>query len=215
MKKVFIPFVAITVPMTALVIWKYYSPSADLNEEWLYEMMPAEMESAQMRQSTLGETVTYRMDESTYEVLEPIGIACQIWSTPEGEFDVVIIAGESMKSFHDQKICFNAQGWNIRDLRQRILPTESHGDIPFTVMELDRRDGNVKWGIYTFRPPTGFGDFRTADLGFMINEIKTGQPGTGYSYRFIGMSDGLTEDQVFDFAKRYMERVKESSNGIL
>ena len=27
--------------MTALVIWKYYSPSAELNEEWLYETSPS------------------------------------------------------------------------------------------------------------------------------------------------------------------------------
>ena len=66
-------------------------------------------------------------------------------------------------------------------------------------MELERGGGTKKYGIYAFRSPLGFMTHSNADFGFMMNEIQTGQPGIGYSYRFIGMSEGITEDQVFDF----------------
>lgn len=214
-KKIFIPFMVVSVPFMGLVMYKNtLGNEPDKPEPWLYAMMPDYMEGAAMRQS-MEDKISYRMDESTYKTLSPIGIACQVWQTSEGDFDVVVIAGTSMKSFHDQQICFKAQGWNIRELRTRVLETESHGAIPFTVMELDRKDNNIRYGIYAFRAPTGFASHGKADYGFMINEIQTGRPGVGYSYRFIGMSDGISEDELFDFAKRYLETAKDASGGIL
>ena len=88
------------VPFAGLTIYKNtLGQEPPKPESWLYEKMPVSMEGASLKQSLKSEVVSYEMDEDTYEVLDPIGIACQVWDTPEGEFDAVVIAGTSMKSF--------------------------------------------------------------------------------------------------------------------
>ncbi len=216
LKPVFIAFAVVTIPMAALTMQKFYTKTPRVHDDqWLYESMPTELDKSTVRQGDDVPNISYMMDEKTYETLDPIGIAAQVWTTPVGQFDAVIIASDSIKAFHDQRICFNAQGWVIKDLKVREVDVPSHGMVPFTVMTLDRNDGDTKYGIYTFRPPIGFTSYEKAKIGFLLNELKTGQPGLGYSYRFIGMSSGLTEDQVIDFAKEYMAAAKKSSGGVL
>lgn len=214
MKIPFIAFAAVALPFAGLTIYKYGTKPPREPETWLLDMLPTSLNDYSLQRDTFNSPVSYRMDDSTYDTLEPIGIGCQIWNTPKGPFDVVVIAGDSMAAFHDQQICFKAQGWDIEKVTKRTLKTESHGDIPFTVMKLHRQDGN-RYGIYAFRSPTGFMGYEMAKFGWMLNEIKPGTPGVGYSYRFIGLDPRATEDDVFNFAKEYLARAKESSKGVL
>lgn len=216
LKPVFIGFAAITIPLAAMTMMKFYTKTDRVHDaQWLYENMPMEMDQSSVRSSDEAPNISYKMDEKTYETLDPIGIGAQVWTTPKGQFDAVVIASDSIQAFHDQRICFNAQGWIIKSLKVRNVDVPTHGMVPFTVMELERDGGGTKYGIYTFRPPIGFTSYERAKIGFLIHELKTGQPGMGFSYRFIGMSNGLSEDDVIDFAKEFMANAKESSKGIL
>lgn len=200
---------------TGVLANSFGDKKAGKTEDWLYSLMPESMPESSLMQSLDDSRVTYKMDKSTYETLDPIGIACQQWRTPTGNYDAVIIAATQMGAFHDQQICFRAQGWNILTVKNREVETKSHGSVPFTVMELENNLGAKQFGIYAFRPPGGFSGYANGDIGFVKYELSTLKPGIGFSYRFIGLDNDQTEDDVINFAKTFLEDAKESSNGVL
>lgn len=208
--------VAVMLAVAAAASMLYKVPYERPTEDWLESQMLTELGRYELVKGEYGDRpITYRMDEVSYETLDPIGIACQRMSDGGSrDFDVVVIAGDSMKAFHDQQICFNAQGWNIVSTKTIYLPTENRGQVPTFLMEINREEGEpTRTALYMFRAPGGYKTYNWAKVDFFMNQLTTGKPGLGYSYRFIGLSEDLTEDDVIAFAKNYLDKLYEESGG--
>lgn len=192
-------------------------PAEVLPETWLEEKMLTEVDEFQLIPKEFGSTITYKMSDVSYEVLEPIGIACQRMEDLQGRaIDVVIIAGHSMKSFHDQQICFKAQGWNMLTTEQRTMDTKSHGKIPYSFMSVSMRGELPKPAMYLFRTPLGFADYAGARMGFLQGKLKDPfATQVGYSYRFIGLTPDVSEDELRDFAADYLDKLDEQTKGVM
>lgn len=192
-------------------------PPEKLEETWLTEKVLESVGDYQVAPKEFGSKVTYRMSDETYEVLDPIGISCQIFESPLGKrIDVVIIAGHTMQSFHDQQVCFKAQGWNILKTETRMIETESHGKIPASWMTIEQRGESPKPAMYLFRTPKGFDSYQGARWGFLVNKIeKPFETQMGYSYRFIGLTSDVTDDELIDFAADYLDELDRETNGVM
>lgn len=188
----------------------------DKDEAWLVNMMPTELHGYKVLPSEFGENISYKMDESSYEVLNPIGIACQrMVNDRDLAFDVVVIAGDSMNAFHDQQICFNAQGWEILETSLIDIPTETRGKVRSFMMKIQQEDTGVFTALYMFRSPNGFVSYNQAKVDFFMKRLFSSKPGLGFSYRFIGLSEDLGEDDVVRFASQYLDKLNETTHGQL
>lgn len=217
MKKHFI-VVAALLGVAATASMLYTVPYERPDENWLEDQMITEIGRYELDRDPdqYGDRpITYRMDEVSYETLDPIGIACQRMTDGGNKaFDVVVIAGDSMKAFHDQQICFNAQGWNIVSTETIYLESELRGKMPAFLMEINREKGDpTRWALYMFRAPGGYKTYNWAKIDFFMHQLSSGKPGLGYSYRFIGLSPDMSKEDVIAFSVNYMDKLYEETDG--
>ncbi|MCW5936387.1 MAG: hypothetical protein KIT11_03660 [Fimbriimonadaceae bacterium] len=185
-------------------------------ESWLENMAPATFGDYELVPEVPGSKVSYKMDKLTYDELNPIGICAQKWKKGIESYDVVIIAGDQMESFHDQRWCFVAQGWTLDQEKVIKFPTKSHGDIPGYLVQIERPGIPKTWALFTFQGPNGFrATTPEASKDYFMHEITTGKRFTGFSYRFIPQWTGATAEQVLKFAGDFIDRANETSKGIL
>jgi hypothetical protein len=190
-------------------------PAEVIPESWLEEKMLEQVGDFQLIPKEFGSKISYKMDESSYEVLKPIGIACQMMKDSRGrEIDVVIIAGRSMEAFHDQEICFNAQGWTIEKMVERDISTKSRGDVPVSVMTISRDGGASRSAFYMFRTPEGHSSYDKAKWDYLVGKFRNPfKDQLGFSYRFIGLTPDITEKEVEEFAVAYLDQLDQTTNG--
>lgn len=185
------------------------------DEPWLYSIVPSQVADYAV-QPTLGPTVSYRMDDKTYGELKPIGIAGQTFKGPDGIIDAVVIAGDRMESFHDQRWCFRGQGWDITDEQKATLRIPGYGNVPMFLMKISKEGDRPHFAAFTFKTPTNFRlNYLMGQIDYLTDEIKTGHPNTGFSFRFIGLDTDMTQDEFIRFIEEYMLAAKKSSGGIL
>jgi hypothetical protein len=186
-------------------------------ESWLHEMVPTQVGDWLFVPENPGSKVTRRQDEKTYEELDPIGIAEQNYIRGNLGFNVVVIAGNQMESFHDQRWCFVAQGWAITEDREVKVKTQSRGEVPAFYVRIKREGmpADVP-AMFIFHGPTAHHATTTsASRDFFWHELTKGTKHIGYSYRFIAQWPGATEDDVKEFAAAYLDAASESSRGVL
>ena len=114
--------------------------------------------SSRTRNPGLKDTIPLGLsDNMTRTSPDPVGIAGQVYSGPGGRsFDAVIVAGDRMESFHDQRWCFKAQGWDLGPEEDAKLKTKSWGEIPVKVVQISKRGFQSTYAVFTFRGPTKF-----------------------------------------------------------
>lgn len=186
-------------------------------EKWLEDQMLTEVGDWVLAPDTFDSKISYKMDERSYEILDPVGMACQKFKDGAGrQADVVIIAGDSMQAFHDQKVCFTGQGMSV-EFKNKTLVTKTYGEIPVSWMHITspRFSGKLE-AVYIFRDPLGFNTYDGAKWGFMKAKLKTPfSPIMGYSYRFMGDTPEVSEKDVAELAVAYLDKLAESTNGTL
>lgn len=191
-------------------------------ESWLEEKMLTDVGDFTLWQPmSFDSKVSYKMDERSYEILKPIGIACQRMKDSRGrDLDVVVIAGDSMEAFHDQKVCFAAQGWTLQpdekgnEVEAGTMKTKAYGEIPVSWMRLTRDGQATRYAVYIFRDPNGFNTYDGAKWGFMKAKIQHPfSPIKGFSYRFIGLTEDFTKEEVEAIAVEYLDRLAETTHG--
>lgn len=186
-------------------------------ESWVEENMLESVGDFTLRPKEFGSKISYKMDELSYETLRPIGIACQIFEDSAGrQIDVVVIAGDSSESFHDQRICFAAQGWEIVNLDEIVMRSERLKDIPATRMTIKKPGMLPKESLYIFRSPSGFVTYNRMKFDFLTSKVRNplGYE-RGFSYRFIGLTDSITLDELKAFAIEYLEKLSENPDGLM
>lgn len=186
------------------------------DEAWLHSIVPAQVGDYVVVPSQIDPKVSYRMDDKTYTTLKPIGIAGQTFRGPKGTMDAVVIAGDRMESFHDQRWCFAGQGWEIIGDHLENIDVPGYGTVPMYVMSLKRENESPRMAAFTFKTPV---DFRTAyqmgQVDYLLEELKSGHPNVGFSFRFIQMDTAMTKEDFYQFIKDYFATAKKTSNEVL
>lgn len=188
--------------------------SGDKTEAWMENNLPTSVGNYRMLSSTLNPKQSYRMDDSTYEVLKPYGIVSRIFSSLGRRYDAVVIASRSKESFHDPRVCFTAQGFAIESEQVESVQTKTKGRIPVTVANLNNQRSGKRLAIFFYKGPDGY---HASTLGFKFGLFKAQMLGgsnlDGVFYRFIALSDNISREQLFEFVANFMDEAGKVSKG--
>jgi hypothetical protein len=185
-----------------------------LTEAEMEARAPTSVPGYQLIPGPQGLAYTYRMDEQTYEVLQPFGIVARQYTDGQHTFDVVLITSNSHESFHDPKICFSGQGWIFTSTRRETLEIPDGRTIPATVVEMSGPLEDAL-AIYFYKGPKGFvADPKRLQLD-MFNEVLFGRnPADSTFYRFMPSTQGPDLEQLKGFIRTYMVAAAEESGGL-
>lgn len=185
-------------------------------EAWLEDVTPAELTGFNMVRSLDNPKQSYKMDPVTYEVLDPFGIVARIFVRGTERFEAVVIAGDNADSFHDQRGCFQGQGWTITRDRHVTIQTKSRGEVPMNLLTVSGPQGD-RIAAYCFQGPSRklYSKFFDMWKDFMSAELKTGQIQKGVFFRFIALNQETSEEDLLQFAADYLDATEQTSAGSL
>ncbi len=181
-----------------------YTPLA---ETWFEKAIPLQIDGLAMVPGPDNPLQSYTMTQETYDMLKPLAIISRIYSQGDERFDAVLIAGDNADSFHDQRACFNAQGWQILDDQLVEIPTERYGKVKAIQLKLKGSNGEPATALYTIRGPSGgfFNDFQAMWLDYMKKELATGSIHQGQFVRTIDLTGKASEERLAEFTGRYLD----------
>lgn len=172
---------------------------------------------------TTDPNVSYKMDEVTYQTLDPFGIVCRVLSNPNSlmfgrpeAYDTVFIVGDGEHVFHTPEICFQTQGNEI--LKQEVVnvPTKTRGDVPATLLEVKNLNRNsIGLAIFTFQGPKHM-QAGAPVLEMLWNEFWSGSPKPCAFYRFMPQWEGTDPNSIEKlktFMGDYLDEIHRTSNG--
>jgi hypothetical protein len=184
------------------------------SEEWMIENSVSTMPEYVLERGNEPEEITYRMDAMTYSELRPYGIVARVFSGPDNQFDVVLIASSDKASFHDPRVCFTAQRFIIESEQTEIVRTQHRGDIPITLAEMKNPRGNRQLAAYFYRGPNGF---YASPLGvkkdLFMQQFRRAKDMDGVFYRIIPYQETTTKQELLDFIAKYMDESYDVSGG--
>ncbi len=182
-------------------------------EQWMEEKAPLRFDGYTMLPSADNPMQSYRMNESTYRALAPFGIVSRVYMQGNDLYDVVLIASQSKDSFHDPRICFGSQGWELVDLETAQVQTKNRGTVPVTVARMDGPQKD-QLTVFFYRGPDGFhaATWRVK-LGMFLEQLKGGRNIDGVFYRIIPNHSGATRDDLLVFTAEYLDAAYETSGG--
>lgn len=156
---------------------------------------------------------SYKMDESTYTTLEASGIVARVFQKGSEAYDVVLISSDNSKSFHDPRVCFNAQGWQLKSQKESTLQTQTRGTIPVTVVKTQNTTtGKEQTALFFYRSPDGFvAAPKAMRMQMFWDKVTTLKNEPGVFYRFMPVTD-VTDEQLFKFAADYLDESGKLSN---
>jgi hypothetical protein len=156
---------------------------------------------------------SYKMNEATYQTLNPFGIVSRVFQNRDREYDVVLIASNRRESFHDPRICFTGQGYNIKEEKVVQIPTKTRGNVPATSVIMDGPNG-PSIAVYFYRGPDGFAPTtRDLKLGMVFSLLKGKKDVDGVFYRIIPRTSKETLPDVVKFAGDYLDASEPFSKG--
>ncbi|MEA2554368.1 MAG: hypothetical protein QOJ65_2544 [Fimbriimonadaceae bacterium] len=188
--------------------------SAPLTELALCKIAPDSVGEYGFYEDPTNPGQSYKMGKVTYETLDPSGIVARIYSSGNKRFDVVLIASDSSKSFHDPRVCFTASGWNIAQEKHTMVPTETRGKVPMTIVKMKGANGEERSALYCYKGPSGFESVaRNMRWDMLVGQLLHGRNDQGIFYRFIPMSDNVSEDELLKFSSNYLDQANRASKG--
>lgn len=187
--------------------------SMPIDEHWMAQRSPVAVGAYKYVPGIDNPDESYHMGKSTYDTLQPTGIVAREYTSGNKAFDVVLIASDSGESFHDPRVCFTASGWNITNQKKQIVHTNAHGDIPMTFVKM-QGDKENKSALYFYRGPNGYESVaRKMRFEMLVSQLVHVRNDQGVFYRFIPMSDGISDDELFQFASNYIDEANRVSGG--
>lgn len=183
-------------------------------EEWMIEMLPESVGDFDMIKSFQYPGQSYRMDQSSYDMLQPYGIVARIYKNERTEYDVVIIASRSKDSFHDPRICFSAQQWVLETMNTHHVDTQTRGRVPLTITEMSApgREGTIAAFLYRGQDRF-YGNTKNFKWGMFWEQVKGGSDLDGVFYRFIPKERNPNVEDLKQFIADYLDAANESSDG--
>jgi hypothetical protein len=201
--------------MVACGAFTMYVPPArskPINEGWMAAHAPAKVGDFTFEPDPATPDCSYKMGSTTYSTLQPSGILARLYKSGGKEYDVVLIASDNSVSFHDPRVCFTASGWNITHEKHVNIKT-AQGEIPVTYVNM-QGEGQTKSALYFYRSPSGFESVaRKMRWDMLIGELLHGRNDQGVFYRFIPMSNDITDQDLMTFASQYLDEAHRVSGG--
>lgn len=185
------------------------------DEKWLEGIAPKSVGKYQMLILDNGPETTYRMNEPTYQTLNPYGIVARVMETPREKYDTVVIMSNSKDSFHDPNGCFTSQGWVLERLHVKSIDTKAHGTIGVTIADLTR-EGQKTIAAFFYKGPDGFTPSNVAlKWQMLLYQLKNFKDAEGVFYRFIPLHPDATHEQLARFIDEYLSESNKTSKGLL
>lgn len=184
---------------------------SNLTEDQVIEMLPVKVGrfSAMLKPN---EKVSYRMDQSSYDILKPWGICARVFVNGNESYDVVAIASNSKESFHDPQICFSAQGWRLSNQRDDVIKTKTRGDVPVTLVDMEQ-NGDQKVAMYFFRLTKGYyGNMSKVKRDMLVHLFTQRSKDEGAFIRLIP-TGSVDVEKMKKFAADWVDTAGESSKG--
>jgi hypothetical protein len=153
LKIVTIVFVLVGVVAFAIQPRRYQ----DRTEEWMEQVVPEKIPSFRLQASSRTDP-SVKMSEIAYQILQPFGIVTRYYTGPDGRtYEFVVLAGNTRKSFHDPRVCFTAQGWDLKDpgIYTVALP-HMGGSVQVSAMTMNNvATGNRATAMFFYKTPFG------------------------------------------------------------
>lgn len=189
------------------VISRGQAKSSLREQGWLEQNTPAEVGELKAEPGPDGSNVTYRLDQ-VRDALQAAGLVGRVYRKGAVAYDVVVVYSDRGESFHDPAGCFGAQGWQILSQETRWMESGS-GKIPFNSLMVKSAEGVEQPAAYCFGTGSQLYASQTQLLRAMfLQEVLTMRSQEGAMYRFIGLSQGATQEEVLQFAAQYMGSIK-------
>lgn len=177
-------------------------------EEWMASQLPAADIPGYRFNSDI------KMDKDTYEILQPFGIIGRDFIDQDGRrFEITVIASNNRKAFHDPRVCFSAQGWQLIDPHVKNINVPVFGKgVLATVMGL--QSSNAKGSaIYFYHGPYGWRSTpHYMPFDMLVAKLFLRKKIDGIFYRVLVSPGGksLEQDQkaMENFINAYFEAVK-------
>lgn len=185
------------------------------DEVWLEQMTPDKVMSCSFIPSPDNPRQSYKMNKATYEQLKPYGIVARIFEQDGHRFDTVVIAGDNADSFHDQRACFQSQGWQVKGDKEVEISLPDGRKVPMVQLDLESEDQGRTTALYAFRGPSGeiHSKFGAMWSDYFQAELMTGKIHGGEFFRFIDLSGSEDKKPLYSFAGEFlaqaMEKLKE------
>ncbi len=186
---------------------------AGKTEDWMETHTPFDFGGYAMVRTPDHRQCTYKVADINYTELDPYGIVAKVYQKEGMAFDVLVIASQDRKSFHDQRVCLSAQGWSIMDQEERIVKTRTRGDVPVSLTRLESQ-GTKRSSVLFYR---GQDRFYAAPvqlkLGMFFERLKGGSSVDGVFYRIMPSNQDSTEAELLQFVAEYLDEAAKTSDG--
>jgi len=182
-------------------------------EAWMETKAPDEVGKYTFLASADNAEQSYKMPKYTYDTLKPFGIVSRVYELEDKKFDVVLIAGNETENFHDPRVCFTSQGYDIKEERIDIIKTKSRGDVPVTIADMESKDRRSVTCFF-YRGPQGFrATTRDLKMTLFLSRLAGSDNVDGVFYRFIPLNEETTIDELKTFVAEYLDAAKAPSDG--
>lgn len=184
-------------------------------EEQMEKMAPDIVAGASFLPGSPNPEQTYKMDERSYQVLNPFGMVARKYAAGPHLYDVVLIASNDRGSFHDPRVCFSAGGYELANQTVIEVPTKTRGIVPVSYTTLRGSQGQAEMiAAYTYRGPYGFTAApQTLKIGILRAEMLLRTDLDAVFYRFMADSRSTTKEELLKFIGDYLDAANASSEG--
>lgn len=199
-------------------------PPPAKTEAQMIAMLPDSVANMPFDKSADDPGITYKMDETTYKVLKPFGIVAREYWKGERRYDVVVIASRSKDSFHDPRVCFSAQGWEIEQFFDETVTTKFRGKVPVRFISVSKEKEAPSFAAFLYKAPGGkfYSNTLKFKIGLWTNRFEDLLQGKvkeesssmdGVFYRFMPKYPNASKDDLKWFIAQYLDEASKSSNG--
>jgi hypothetical protein len=157
---------------------------------------------------------SYKMDDRSYELLQPFGIVPRRYSDGDKTFEVLLISSNTKESFHDQDVCFPGQGMTPIGDKVHRIEMEGRGVVPVVVSKYKKGENTII-SAYIYRGPGGYHESPQGLAWAMLMNALTFARESNNSnfYRFMPLFPDATDEETLDFITKYMAEAAKTSNG--
>ncbi len=193
------------------------APVAGRDETWMESAAPKAVANYKFISNpdptATDQMCTFKSPKYVYETLVPtVGIVARVYEYRGERYEVYLIASRDHASFHDPRVCFTAQNYNIVQEDQILVPTETRGNIPATLAHMTGPDGSMI-AVYFYKGPNGFlGTTTSLKFAMLFDQLKGKADADCVFYRFVSLGSQDTE-KLKRFITMYMETAEKTSRG--
>lgn len=157
---------------------------------------------------------SYDVDERTYELLQPFGVIGRIYSDGDKGYDVLLISGNDKNCFHDNRVCFQGQGFTIVGQETEVVDT-ARGKIPVTMLTLDHRENGRMMAAMFYKGPHNkwFALPQPLTWAMFLEQVKLGSDLNSTFYRIIPRHPNPKREELIQFIKDYVIEAEKTSQG--